>query len=291
MRKYWVGFLAIAQVYSQAFAQPEITENPQDRTAAAGAPVTFAVVAQGTSPLRYQWQFNGQDISRGQSRVLRFFATPTRAGTYSVRVRDASGNEKSSAPATLQVMPRPVILVQPKNQIVGEHGTAVFDVKVNDSGPYSTIQWFHHSPEEPHHAIPDGLNVRGLHTFHFEIPDCNNNGSYNGLYWVAVTNQVGGVISRRASLTVVGPPRLTMEPQDRTVRRGGSAMFSVGIAPDAGGPKTKQWYRNGEPIGGAVGRVFRIAHVQPDDAGYYYCVVSSRGGATQSYSAALTVLE
>ena len=109
------------------------------------------------------------------------------------------------------------------------------------------MNWWHHSPEEPHHPIPES-QVYDVHSFHFVVPDVNNNGTYNGVYWIAVSNSVGGAVSRRASLIVVGPPRLTSEPQDQTVRAGGTAVFSVAIAPDAARLKTMQWYGTANPF-------------------------------------------
>lgn len=288
MKAGYLGICCAAAACFNAHAQPTITEDPQSRTAPPGAPVQFRVNAIGAEPLRYQWQFNGQDIPNARRQGLTVYATPSRAGTYTAVVIDGSGFQKSSRPANLEVQPRPVIVVQPRKAIVPVHGTAVFDVRVNDSGPYTSVQWWHHSPQEPHHPIPESP-VYDVHSFHFEIPDCTDNGTYNGLYWITVSNRVGGTVSRRVSLTVVGPPRLTAEPQDRTVRQGGTASFSVAIAPDAAGPKTRQWYKDGEILPGRIGRALTIFNAQPDDQGFYYCVVSSMGGATRSYGARLTV--
>jgi hypothetical protein len=269
-------------------AQPVITQEPQDKIAREGAPVAFSVAAQGTSPLRYQWKFNGGDIPNAVYRSLSFVATASRAGNYSVMVRDTAGNSSSSSPARLEVQKRPIILQQPRNQIVGEGTTATFDVTLNDSGPYNSVQWWHHSTQEPHHPIPPTA-AGGVNTFHLEIDNTSNNGTYNGLYWIVVANNAGTAISRRASLNVIGPPRLTSEPQDRIVRRGGTAAFSISIAPDAAGAKSKQWYKDGEPLPGKTGRVLGLVNVQPDSQGLYYCVVSSLGGTTSSYGATLTV--
>ena len=280
--------IAVA-LLSKARGQPVITEEPQSRTVKPGANVQFKVGAVGPGPLRYQWQFNGANIPSATARTLSFYATSSRAGSYSALVSDSAGNTQITQPASLEVQPRPVILGQPKNVIVGEHGTAVFDVRMNNSGPYTGVQWWHHSAEEPHHPIPEAPDYYDVHSFHFAIPDCNNNGTYNGLYWIMVTNRVGWTVSRRASLTVVGPPRLTSEPQDRLVRAGGTASFSVSILRDAAGPKAKQWYRDGQPLPGQTGRTLTLYRVQPDDQGTYYCVVSSSGGSATSFGATLTV--
>jgi membrane carboxypeptidase/penicillin-binding protein PbpC len=278
---------AAALMIQCVHAQPVITAEPESRTAAEGRPVTFSVQAQGTGTLRYQWQFNGAALPRATGRSLSFYATQSRAGTYSVVVTDTAG-ARNSAPANLEVQKRPVITAQPRRQIVGEHQTAVFEVRVNDSGPYNNVQWWHHSIAEPHHPIPSNAAL-GVNTFHLEIPDANNNDTFNGLYWIVITNNVGWAVSKHASLSVVGPPQFTSEPQDRSVRRGGTATFSVTIAPDAGGQKRKQWYRDGEPIPGAVGRRLSIFNAQLDDQATYYCVVASMGGSSTSYPARLTV--
>lgn len=288
MNKGLICIAAATLSFPALFAQPVIIQNPQSRTTVEGASVGFSVQAQGSGALRYQWQYNGADIPRAVGRAISFVATASRAGNYSVMVRDASGNASSSHPAQLQVQKRPFIVLQPRNVIVGEHQTAVFDVRLNESGPYSTIQWRHHSPQEPNHPIPPGA-ANGVNSFHLEIPNCSNNGTYNGLYWICITNSVGWTVSRRASLTVVGPPRLTAEPQDRTVRHGGTASFSIAIAPDAAGPKSRQWHKDGQILPGRTGRAVTIFNAQPDDQGFYYCVVSSMGGTTTSYGARLTV--
>jgi hypothetical protein len=150
------------------------------------------------------------------------------------------------------------------------------------------VQWWHHSSEEPRHPIPPGA-ADGVNTIRLEVYNPSDNGTYNGLYWVVVSNQVGWAISRRARLLVLKPPRLTSEPQDRVVRPGGSATFSVSIAQDAAGPKTKQWYKNGEALPGRTGRILTIVGAQPDDQGIYSCIVSSAGGSTTSYGAMLSV--
>jgi hypothetical protein len=288
MNKEHVWILAALLWAGFAPAQPVITAEPQDRIAREGAAVAFSVAAQGVSPLRYQWQFNGSDIPNAVTRSLSFVATASRAGDYGVVVRDNTGAERQSSPARLEVQKRPIILQQPRSQAVGEGITAVFEVTMNDSGPYNSVQWWHHSQEEPRHPIPPTA-ARGVNTFRLEVYNTSDNGTYNGLYWIVVTNNVGWAVSRRASLHVIGPPRLTGEPQDRIVRVGGITSFSVSIAQDAAGAKTKQWYRNGEPMPGKTGRVLTILNAQPEDEGIYYCVVSSVGGTTTSYGATLTV--
>jgi hypothetical protein len=284
MREY-IGVALVAVALESGQAQPAILAQPESRIAVEGRPVTFSVQAQGTGTLRYQWYFNGSAMPKGTRPALSVYAVPSRAGTYTVAVTDGAGTSMS-VPAELAVRKRPVITAQPRRQIVGEHQLAAFEVRVNNSGPYNVVQWWHHSPAEPYHPIPPGAAV-GVNTFRLEIPDANNNDTFNGLYWIVITNDVGWAVSKRVPLTVVGPPQFTTGPLDKTVRRGGSASFSVVIAPDLAGAKTKQWYRDGQPIPGAVSKRLTIYNAQADAT--YHCVVTSIGGSTASSAARLTV--
>ncbi len=55
------GFLDEVTYTPGVFA-PEITVQPLGQSQVLGLDTTFMVVAQGTSPIKYQWQFDGADI-------------------------------------------------------------------------------------------------------------------------------------------------------------------------------------------------------------------------------------
>lgn len=271
-----------------ALAQPVITQNPQSLTKAPGTLAAFSVAASGAEPLSYQWQFNGEDIPNARGRSLRFVTAQSRGGTYRAVVRDQAGQIRSSAAATLEVKPKPRIVLQPVSAIVREGTTAVFEVQLNDSGPYTYINWYNYNPVEGRHAIPEGA-ARNVNSTRLEIPNSLNAFNYNGIYWIAVSNEVGGTVSRKVKLKVVSPPQLFSGPEDRTVRRGSSVTFSVSVVRDNAGTKRYQWYRDGQPLPGAISRVLRIGSAQPTHQGTYYCVVSSLGGSVQSNLGTLTV--
>ena len=65
---------------------PTITTQPQSQTVGVGANAVFSVMAAGTSPLSYQWQFNGTNISGAAASSLTLTnAQAAISGTYSVR--------------------------------------------------------------------------------------------------------------------------------------------------------------------------------------------------------------
>ena len=270
-----------------AAAQPHIAQQPQSRTAVAGALFSFAVKAVGSTPLQYQWQFQGQDIPGARGRVLTRTAAPSRAGIYSVRVRDGSG-EVTSGGASLEVFKRPVILVQPRNIIVGEHTVAEFRVVLNESGPYRRMIWHNDNPVEGPHEIPPSTGyITDQPTLRMENP--LNDATWNSVYWFAVTNGGAGTTSRRARLTVVGAPVLRVQPQHQTARAGSFVTFSVRVVPNPGSPETFQWYKDGSIIPGAVANRLTLKNVQAGNVGNYYCIVSGIGGKTTSWGGHLTV--
>ena len=131
--------LILSSVPLSTFAQPAIIEEPQSQVKPPGKLVAFSVAAVGAEPLQFQWERDGVPIPNARGPRLRFVAAPSRAGTYRAVVRDGSGQESATSPAVLEVKPRPVILSQPRSIFVPEHGTAVFEVRLNNSGPHTHI--------------------------------------------------------------------------------------------------------------------------------------------------------
>ena len=271
-----------------ALAQPVITQEPQSLVRLSGRHTDFTVVADGAQPLEYQWRFDGREISGARGPTLHLTAAPSRAGMYQVVVRDVAGQQRISVPAELEVKPRPRVTLQPRSAIVQEFGTAVFEVQLNDSGPYTKIVWHNSNPLEGSHEIPDGLGF-DVHSTRLEIPNCLNAPNYNGIYWITVENEVGHTASRKVRLKVVSPPQLYSGPEDRTVPGGASVSFSVSVVPDNAGVKRYQWYKNGQPVPSGTSRVLRLSRVQATHQGNYHCIVSSVGGTVESNDGTLTV--
>lgn len=76
---------------------PFITQQPASLTAQTNSTVGFSVVATGTSPLSYQWNFNSSAISGATNSSLTLTNIAlTDGGTYSVLVTNAFGSAQSS---------------------------------------------------------------------------------------------------------------------------------------------------------------------------------------------------
>jgi alpha-tubulin suppressor-like RCC1 family protein len=88
---------------------PTITAQPVSRSNVLNSIATFTVSAKGSSPLCYNWQFNGASLPAATNNVLTLTAQAADAGSYQVMVSNLSGSVTSRV-VTLTVT-GPAILV------------------------------------------------------------------------------------------------------------------------------------------------------------------------------------
>ena len=167
---------------------PTIITPPVSQTVMAGATANFSVVAGGTMPLNYQWQFNGTNLSLATDAALTISnAQSANAGNYRVIVSN-TGGATTSVVATLTVGLPPSITMQPQSQVVGAGSNTSFSITASGTAPLS-FQWqFNGAP------ISGATN---------STVTLNNAQPINGgNYTVVVTNSFGSETSSIATLTV-----------------------------------------------------------------------------------------
>jgi uncharacterized delta-60 repeat protein len=92
---------------------PMIASQPVGVTNNVGTSVTFSATASGTTPLGYQWSFNGVSMPGATNAALILPNIQfSDAGTYSVLVSNSSG-AINCMPATLCVLQQPVAILNP----------------------------------------------------------------------------------------------------------------------------------------------------------------------------------
>jgi hypothetical protein len=100
-----VGYADATFAYLQEPQAPQIVRQPQSLAVPAGNTAEFSVKVRGSSPLSYQWQFNGTNIPGATgARLTLAVVTTNQAGSYRVAVSNALGSVTSSN-ATLEVTP------------------------------------------------------------------------------------------------------------------------------------------------------------------------------------------
>ena len=169
---------------------PGIVNQPTNVAALVGNNVSFAVTANGSAPLSYQWKYNGTNIANATNVSLPLLNVQLAdAGNYSVTITNAYGATNSAA-GILTVSPGtpPTITAQPLPQIVQAGNNATFTVGTSGSSPIS-YQWNF-----------NGTNLTGKTNASLVLTAVQSNNV--GSYGVAISNPYGATNSFIATLTV-----------------------------------------------------------------------------------------
>jgi hypothetical protein len=182
-------------------------------------------MASGTSPLSYQWRFNGSNLSGQTAQSLTIGNAGTNdQGNYTVVVSNSAGSVTSVvATLTVNVFTPPVITSQPSSVTVNNGGTANFSVTATGSAPLS-YQWRFNGQNLSGRVNPS-LTIAGA--------TAGNAGNYT----VVVSNPAGSVTSVVATLTVVAPPpdlKLQVSVSPATPVLGDIITYSLAVIADSG---------------------------------------------------------
>jgi hypothetical protein len=137
-----VGADILQFVYGEVDAAPTILIQPQGQSVMAGDTAEFHVTAHGTTPLHYQWRFNGSELSgENQSSLIISNAQFSHAGEYSVRVTNALGSVTSTG-AVLEVSVRPDYDVERDFSLAGNpNGVWTYGAKSALAGPLTPLSF------------------------------------------------------------------------------------------------------------------------------------------------------
>jgi O-glycosyl hydrolase len=185
----------------------------------------------------------------------------------------ASATEVQAFAAPVE-QPEPRITLQPTNQTAIIGADVGFGVRAGGLAPLS-YQWLFNGTNLDG-AVADTLTLTNVQP------------GQAGSYSVVVTNDLGSATSAVATLTVLSPPVITLDPTNRTVLVGGTVALSVAASGLA--PLSYQWLFNGTNLAGATAQTLGLTNVQPGQAGSYMAQVTNLGGTASSAAAVLTVL-
>lgn len=168
-----------------------------DPQAAPTTNVTFTVVASSTSPLRYQWRFNGLALPGATNTSLTISNVQAAdGGAYDVAI---TGAERSVLSATAHLYPliAPVILQQPLSQTVVAGGTVTLSVAFTaNPAPYSN-EWRQGATLVATHFLNDSVDF-----FTITAPNFSTTLQYRA--WVRnLATPGGGTLSTAATITVL----------------------------------------------------------------------------------------
>ena len=172
----------------------------------------------------------------------------------------------------------PVIITPPVSQLVGTGSNVTFSASVAGTPPYG-YQWSRNGSP----LVDDGVTYFGSTTSSLTISNVTT--IYTGTYVLTVSN-VSGSASASATLTVIQPTVITLQPVGRSVPPGLPTIFNA----SASGIPTPayQWQFNGTNILGATANIYSNPAVGLGDLGNYQVVATNAGGSVTSSVAQLT---
>jgi hypothetical protein len=269
------GTATSAAVSITVNAPPTITTQPLSQAITVGGSFTLSIQAAGGSPLQYQWFHDAIAIPGATSSTYQIVSAQSLdAGNYSVRVSNASGAVTSTTiTVTVNLIALPSIISQPVGQTVGVANPFSLSVQANGSAPLQ-YQWFQ-----------NGVAIVGATSPGFQIAAAQNSDS--GDYFVRVSNTAGKANSATATVTVMAPPMITLQPQSQSAVLDATVALSVqanGLA-----PLQYQWFHNDAVIPGETSATLQITSAQAPDGGDYYVTVSNSAGTVTSATATVTL--
>ena len=182
--------LVLGMIHS-AWAQPIITNQPQNQTAIAGTTATFTVGATGAEPLSYQWRSHVNtpsftNIPFGTEAALVLTNVEYTTRRFSVVVTDAAGLSATSSPLVFLTWLL-AITSQPADQIMDAGATVTFTAAA--TGTALAYQWRF-----------NGVDLAGQTNRSLVL--ANAQSANAGQYSFVVTNAFGSLTSGVALLTV-----------------------------------------------------------------------------------------
>jgi alpha-tubulin suppressor-like RCC1 family protein len=236
-----------------------------------GTTVFLHVAAAGSTPLHYQWRFNGSDLPGGTNAILRLPAAQLdQSGAYSVIVSNAYGIA-TSRDMMLSVTPL-AITVQPKSDLTYKGATVTLNVAAT-SPSLVNYQWRFNDNDLPG-ALGNALTLTNLQL------------NQAGLYSAVVSNEFGSLTSVPARVSVVlvapwGESRfgLTNVPASATnlVALAGGNSSTLGLRRDG---NVLAWWNNGAGQAGIPGGLTNIIAIA---GGYAHTIALQAGGTVVAW--------
>jgi hypothetical protein len=299
---------------------------PMNQTVLTGQSASFSVTANGTSPLDYQWIFNGGPIVGATATSYSIAsAQPVNAGGYSVVVTNLYGGA-TSAVANLAVIPTVPLPFALNNSDVTwstdntnspwygqtniSHDTVASaqtfllgnnqhtSLKATLTGPATLGFWWKVSSQTNSDILTFGINASNQLAISGEA-DWQHESLYlpagpvalDWTYTKDATNSAGQDRAFVDEVSIIAGgtvPFIITQPLSQSSVGGAPVTFVVGA--DGSPNLAYQWTRNGADIAGATASTFTIGSPVSSDNGAYVVRIANTYGAVTSSVAMLGVV-
>lgn len=252
-----------------------------------GSTANINATVGGVPSPTLQWQFNGTDLTDGVNVNGATISGSTTAslsianaqaadtGTYSLIASNSAGIVTNGMFLLVTASDVAPTLVGPNNLTVIEGNNATFTISSYYGLPQPTLQWL----DQTGTPIPDATNST--------LVLSNVLYAQNGYVYSCIASNSAGSVTNSATLTVIVPPTISVQPSNLAVNNSQPATFSVTAS---GVPSPAyQWYYNNALISGANSSTYNIASAAPANMGNYKVVITNLAGSVTSSVVTLTV--
>jgi hypothetical protein len=237
-------------------------------TQCTGQNLSFTVTSSTGST--YQWRKDGVAISGATNTSYTINGTTTNnSGIYTCYVSNVYQNAESN-PVLISVNQAPDIVSQPAPALVTSGSDVPLSVAATGSAPF-TYQWY------------KGAATIGTNSSTYTITGFN--ASKEGAYSCTVTNNCGSDATGNIFFYI--EPGISIVGNDGLYCKGENIQFQV----QGNFTATYQWYKDGSALSGKISSLLEITSTVLNDAGSYYCLVTSVYGIKTTNTISIAISE
>ncbi len=197
--------------------------------------ITFVIVATSTTPIRYQWRYNGGDIPGATNSTHSVTNVQlSHEGVYDATLTDGAGTIFSAA-AYLQPLITPFVVRQPASQSVVAGGQVTLSLAVSGHPPPFTYEWRRGSP-----GVFTNITTATNSFYAFTVPNVATSLAYRVVVKNLANNQPG-IISGNATITVLLDNDSDGLPDDWETTYGFATNNLADAALDSDGDSMTNW--------------------------------------------------
>ncbi|MBK7413218.1 MAG: choice-of-anchor D domain-containing protein [Ignavibacteria bacterium] len=242
---------------------PTIFSTPSSRAVCVGQSTTFTVISDVETGT-YEWRKDGVTLTTSKSNSYTIPSVQlSSAGLYDVIVRDdcdpAFANTVSASWELQAILPPAITQQMPATRGICENANDTLRIRATGAG--RTFQWRR-----------NGVAIAGAVDSNYVITYATT-ATADGSYTCTVTGTcTPPAVSTACVITVVGRPRVTVEPTDLDICPGTAGSISVTAV---GTNVVYQWIKDGQPVPNGFGATLNFPSYDYASNGQYYCLVTS----------------
>ncbi|MBL7790296.1 MAG: T9SS type A sorting domain-containing protein [Chitinophagales bacterium] len=235
-----------------------------------GQNISYTTGVSGTGPYTYNWRLNGSTVGTNAATYAKTGVMTADSGRYIVSILGSPACPYVYDTIDLDINRTPVVTVAPNGaNPICLNTNSTLNVTTID---HSTVEW---------HKVGAGNTGQTGSTFNITNATTADAGSY---FVIARAQPAcSDVTSTQFTLAVNTPASVALQPNGATILEDPAGSHTMRVIAAGTGPFSYQWFRQGNPIVGAIFDSFAITNFVPAlDSGTYYCRITAPAPCSNS---------